>query len=168
MDYPKSDPTVGLVGGKFTDGDPANGIPASRDTSGWANLVTDELINVLLEAELVPDEATNTQVRDSIQAIITKRFTGANQALSSNGFQMLPGGLILQWGRFNAPAALSGTVTLPVTFPNAVLHAAATDVNSGGTPYSVAWDLSTTTTSTIGFVLQNTSVGLCGFIAIGY
>lgn len=43
-------------------------------------------------------------------------FTGTNQSLSSNGYQKLPGGMIMQWG-----LAPNGTVTFPITFPNACL-----------------------------------------------
>lgn len=44
-------------------------------------------------------------------------FKGANQSLSTNGFQILPNGLILQWGQ----RVGDGSVTYPITFPNAIL-----------------------------------------------
>lgn len=48
-------------------------------------------------------------------------FTGQNQALSSIGYQKIPGGLILQWGSktITGPAAVlaSGVVTTDITFP---------------------------------------------------
>jgi len=61
-------------------------------------------------------------------------FTGANQSLASNGYQKLPGGLILQWGistAFSQNATEdSYIITMPVTFPNAMLHAMASNAGS--------------------------------------
>lgn len=59
-------------------------------------------------------------------------FTGANQSLSSNGYQKLPGGLILQFGSVGfadvpsgTPGA-TGTVTFTaaggIAFPTAIFH----------------------------------------------
>lgn len=45
-------------------------------------------------------------------------FKGANQLLSSSGYQFLPGGLIIQWGNFTGTTG--GTATFPIPFPNAV------------------------------------------------
>ncbi|MGH8426392.1 MAG: hypothetical protein ACRES7_00205 [Gammaproteobacteria bacterium] len=71
MDYPVSDDTVGLVAGKFSDGDPTSGIPASRWPSETADAIMDELIAVIVQGGLTPAEATLTQVRDAILAIVT-------------------------------------------------------------------------------------------------
>ena len=51
-------------------------------------------------------------------------FLGPNQNLSSNGYQKLPGGLILQWGTANLPNVStyqsSAVINFPIQFPNAV------------------------------------------------
>lgn len=55
---------------------------------------------------------------------LNQALKGANQSLSTAGFQRLPGGLILQWA--SGAETLEETiipVTLPVTFPNAILKA---------------------------------------------
>lgn len=52
-------------------------------------------------------------------------FTGSNQSITSNGYQKLPGGLIIVWGSyaFNHTGAgvITQTVNLPISFPNGVL-----------------------------------------------
>ena len=49
-------------------------------------------------------------------------FQGANQSLASNGYQKLPGGLILQWGTYTYSAGTDSvvfSVTFPLAFPGA-------------------------------------------------
>ncbi|MCA8035389.1 tail fiber domain-containing protein [Burkholderia arboris] len=76
MDYPKSVPGVGLVDGKFVDEDP-NGQIGSLIPSKWGNDLTDEVLNVLREAGINPDEATTTQLRDAVLAIAQRSVAGS-------------------------------------------------------------------------------------------
>ena len=58
--------------------------------------------------------------------------SGAN--MSTNGYQKLPGGLIIQWGgaTFRETTGTTGEViTLPITFPNAFLRITGTDGGFG-------------------------------------
>lgn len=74
MDYPISVPGVGLVGGKFTDGDPLLSQQASLDPAAWANAVTDELLNVIIAAGLTPNEAQTDQLLQAIQKFAAQDY----------------------------------------------------------------------------------------------
>jgi hypothetical protein len=60
--------------------------------------------------------ATTAFVNAEISNDISNSFTGANQSLAESGFQKLPGGLILQWGK---TADLDNNDVITVTFPTA-------------------------------------------------
>jgi len=87
MDYPKSVPGVGLVDGKFVDENPGAGQVGSLIPSKWGNDLTDEVLNVLREADINPDEATTTQLRDAVLAIAQRSVSAsiANQAEAEAG-----------------------------------------------------------------------------------
>lgn len=61
---------------------------------------------------------------------LANAFKGGNQSLATNGYQILPGGLIIQWGNPTA-GATSGTVTFPIAFPNQCLFRIAKNTNEG-------------------------------------
>lgn len=54
---------------------------------------------------------------------------------STNGYQKLPSGLLIQWGTFLASASADVAVTFPVAFPNAVLSLATTQVGENAMYY---------------------------------
>lgn len=87
MDYPKSVPGVGLVDGKFVDENPGAGQVGSLIPSKWGNDLTDEVLNVLREAGIDPDEATTTQLRDAVLEIAQRSVSGsiASQAEAEAG-----------------------------------------------------------------------------------
>ena len=68
MDYPVSDESAKLHNGKFTDGDNLAGIPASRDSAEYQNMVFDEIINVITAGGLTPDENSTTQLKEAIDS----------------------------------------------------------------------------------------------------
>jgi hypothetical protein len=79
---------------------------------------------------------SGTQLKAQVDAtdmgpfVMQNGFTGGNQSLSGNGYQKLPGGLIMQWGSFTQ-TGISTTVTLPIAFPNAMLNVQQTITGSG-------------------------------------
>ena len=81
-------------------------------------------------------------------ARLADAFKGANQSLSGNGYQKLPGGLIIQWGTGNAggdpvhnsfgrTAVRFRENSYPIAFPNALLSLVATHNHGGGTTVAV-------------------------------
>lgn len=75
MDYPTSDAGARLHNGKFTDGDPVNNIPPSKDSATYQNMVFDELINVIEAGGLTPDSTKADQLTSAINALTTAAFT---------------------------------------------------------------------------------------------
>ena len=71
MDYPKSVPSAGLVNGKFVDENPLTGTPGSLIPADWGNGVTEEILNVIKSASLVPSESEHTQLTEAISKKIT-------------------------------------------------------------------------------------------------
>ena len=103
----------------------------------------------------------------AVQAIITQRFTGANQLLGVNtGYQKLPGGLILQWGLGGlASGAGTGTFSLPIAFPTAFLRGVISDVGSTVYTYAIAGASASTYT-----VWRTNTAGASAYqyLALGY
>lgn len=64
---------------------------------------------------------------------LAEAFQAANQSLSGNGYQKMPGGLILQWGA-TSPSAVGDVVTsTPIPFPNQFLQVLITQGYTPGT-----------------------------------
>jgi len=75
MKYP-ADPAVKLDPGtgKFTDGNPSLGVPASIDRAAEQNAIFDEIIHVITNAGLTPSEGDLTQLRQAIEQKIAQAF----------------------------------------------------------------------------------------------
>jgi hypothetical protein len=62
----------------------------------------------------------------------------------SNGYQKMPGGLILQWGASTTPAGGTIAVAFPIIFPNALFQVYAADYSvSNGTTNIIGCDAGT-------------------------
>jgi microcystin-dependent protein len=63
---------------QFTQGNPANGTPATVVTPEWLTAVQEELVNVLSEAGVAPSKPDNTQLYQAIQILINAaaQFSG--------------------------------------------------------------------------------------------
>lgn len=99
-------------------------------------------------------------------------FKGGNQSLAGNGYQKLPGGLIMQWGSFNSTATGDFSVTLPIAFPGACLMAQATPAYYS-TDTTFHFLVRTKSTTSVVFTGGNTennawALGPAEWFAIGY
>ena len=110
--------------------------------------------------------STNTWIASSLSA------QGFNASLSSNGYQKLPSGLIMQWGEFTANATAtipSQKIILPISFSSKIFFASTSPdgTNTVGEFAVIDWvTVNTTTVSSIG-VFTN-YVGVCKYFAVGY
>lgn len=119
-----------------TSGNPATATPATKPGAFWYHMIMEELMAVITAAGVTPDKSSLTQLltalrsagvfqtqatNDSSTKAATTAFANPGASLSTNGYQKLPSGLIIQWGR--ASVATNGSaITLPVAYPNAHLR----------------------------------------------
>lgn len=120
MDFPKSVPGVGLVGGVFVDEDPATARPGSLIPAVWGNSVTAEILSVITGAGLTPDENNVSQLVQAIQTLVQAQagLFGVDTGVANNyvvvyspAITSLKNGVML---RFKAKIANSGDSTLVV------------------------------------------------------
>jgi hypothetical protein len=69
--------------------------------------------------------------------VYTTNFTGSNQSLVANGYQKLPGGLILQWGTYTSSSDDPQSFSFPTSFTTSCLFVVATFINVNGFPVPV-------------------------------
>ena len=73
------------------------------------------------------------QAGDIAGKIGTTDFTGSNQSKTANGYQKLPGGLIIQWGTTASIGGGATVITLPIAYTAAHFTAVITGLNGTGT-----------------------------------
>ena len=131
-----------------------------------------ELANTAEAQELASAVVALTPAR------LADAFKGANQSLAGNGYQRLPGGLIIQWGRIALAAneSTAGTITFPIAFPSQCLQVIttvesnSTNSNDAFEAYVITGSL-TPTTAKVQFGSSNSSWSATNYVrylAIGY
>jgi hypothetical protein len=83
-------------------------------TSINGRLTTAESEIDTLQTESADYESRINSLEGATSPLVEGDFTGANQSLSTNGYQVIPGGFTHQWGKSASP----GAVTFPLEFPN--------------------------------------------------
>lgn len=130
MDFPKTVSGVNLLAGQFTDGNPAEGVPASLDPASWANAVTNEILNVMAAGGQTPDETKTNQLLLAIQNLLGSESI-PNATDSTAGLMSAADKTKLD-GVAGGATANTGTVTaVTVADANGVT---ATVANQGTTP----------------------------------
>ncbi len=121
-----------------TAGNPGGGTPATKPGPYWYHMITEELRAIISAAGLTPAQGTIDQVLQALPNALASRPEMA-KSLAQNGYQKLPGGLIVQWGATsNCTTGTDMFQTLPLTFPNAgyaVIISEAYTFNSGSIGY---------------------------------
>lgn len=121
MDYPKSTPNVGLVGGKFVDENTSTGQAGSLIPATWGNSVTDELLAVIVAAGMTPSEGDLTQLQKAIQTLAAsdvKRTVrvATTGAIALSGVQTIDGVAVVAGNRVlvkdQAAASQNGIYTV--------------------------------------------------------
>jgi hypothetical protein len=96
----------------------------------------------------------------------TNQATAGSSLFNSNGYQKLPSGLIIQWGKFTSTVSNSSTaVTFPIAFPNACLSVTG---GTNGTSVNQYASSAFSITNTGCSITNNTAGTIITYIAIGY
>jgi hypothetical protein len=137
-------------------------------SSSIINSLTGDTVVQKLSANFIknPDSATNGQVltyNGSTSTWVASSLSaqGYNNSLTENGYQKLPSGLIMQWGKYAGSLDdTNTTITLSIAFPNAFLNVTATPYRNsdvgGGNVVSVHTNI---TTSLNSFTLYGCGIG---------
>lgn len=113
--------------------------------------------------------ASNLTAGAVTNGVYTTNFTGSNQSKSANGYQKLPGGLIIQWGYDTQTGSSDVSVSFPISFPTACvsLQLGGPITNGTGAQY-VYQERIRPSPSTTGFTyLPSTEIGVY-WMALGY
>lgn len=113
---------------------------ATETTAGISEIATQAEVNagaddlayvtsLKLATNIVAKTASTEDVKtgSSTSLFVTpSSFTGffnstGQQSLTTNGYQKLPGGLIIQWGKYTG-ASSYGSISFPIPFPNQVFY----------------------------------------------
>ena len=115
--------------------------------------------------------ATAAEALDGIdkERAVTSAGLASAKLLSTNGYQKLPGGLIIQWGRATTSSGWNTITTFPITFPSACMAVVVTpDVQTSPTGAGISDMIGVKYRQTSGFYGGTYAIGYFVWIAIGY
>jgi hypothetical protein len=110
-----------------------------------------------------------TSVNSATGAVDLASLAAFDKSLATNGYQKLPGGLILQWMQMTTTSAsLNVDYYFPIAFPNACLQIQATWLRTDNNFGNSAWSLGSYTASTYRLALFGSGGQPFMVFAIGY
>lgn len=114
-----ADRTVALGTPGTLSGATSNAVSATSHTHA-ISLATETVQGVIELATNAEAQGFSDAIRAITPSTLNQSLKGSNQSLSGNGYQKLPGGLILQWGSAVSPVTSGQTFTVffPIAFPN--------------------------------------------------
>ncbi|EOC7930734.1 hypothetical protein ACI8HA_003182 [Vibrio cholerae] len=134
---------------------------SSGSVSTWKYLNFDLIKATTAVAEAGTEDQSYMTSLKTVQSI-NKQFD--NNSLLVNGYQVLPGGLILQWLLVPGEAGLR-TAVFPIAFPNAFLRAVTSQASSSRTtPEAMVFRSATNTSITHYYSSNNSGI----IFALGY
>ena len=172
-----SNTTINTVGGGFLWGGGANGISNNGPTAATGGTETRPRNIAVLYCMKAYGALVNTSTAN-IGNVLTElsqctKLTQFEVSLSTNGYQKLPNGLIMQWG--SASGLSTYTITFPIAFPNACQSVVASAAGAGGPTGSFVECNTPTLSSVQMFTLNGASGGgsqvqarALKWLAIGY
>jgi hypothetical protein len=169
--YTKAEADTTFLGATDNLADLTNAAAARTNLSVYSQAQTYTKTEV--DAKTTVASTAQAQALTSNTTLITplrlaEAFKGANQSLTSAGFQKLPGGLIIQWGQSATSAGTGTLVSLPVTFPNAIFIALATDRADTSASSLEKTSIGTAGFTTSGFNIISEIASSAFWVAIGY
>jgi hypothetical protein len=116
-------PTGTILGRASADTGDVEALTGEQATA-LLSAASETVIGLVELANTAEAQALASAVVALTPARLADAFKGTNQSLVGNGYQKLPGGLIIQWGTYSL-SAVAGTaqaITFPVAFPTALIH----------------------------------------------
>jgi hypothetical protein len=158
-----------VAGTNITDYLTAN--PSEVERRAFGDMVLDHEAAIPLKANLNGDAAQLFNVKNAVSANNATALGQFDVLLAASGYQKLPSGLIIQWGSFvhATPEGSGGTITFPISFPNACVSVTANDASG-----VVMVGISSISASSFNCAIYNRVAGasVAGgptrYIAIGY
>ncbi|WP_217467974.1 gp53-like domain-containing protein [Achromobacter pulmonis] len=172
--YPKGAILLNSAGtGFWLNGADNNTTDPDSGGTNWTAVISNAASTTAAGIIAIATTAQAQAMTSDVVALTPKKladaFAGSRQSLTANGFQVLPGGLIIQWGKSNFSAGVtSGTITLPIAFPNALLSVSGMDQATSTAVDPIGLDPGASNTTQIKFWGTDTNFGDVRWIALGY